>query len=316
MRVGDDRNLPVDEREAHLFAHQIFVALVVGVDHDGGVAEVGFRTGRRHNHMPLFARQRVADVVELALMLFVLHLDVAERPVVGTPVDHVVAPDDEPLFVKLHEGFAHGVFEPFVHREALPAPGGRDAQFAHLMDDGAAAKLLPFPNPLQKGVAPQLLFGLALGQQLLFDDILGGDARMVGPRLPEGLVAVHPLVTDHDVLQRECQRMADMEAPGDIGRGHHDTKALTLFLNLSVSVDFEIAAILPDFVVRFLDGVGIVVVLFLRLAHKTSLYKIAAIIAKRGFCLGEIGAKRLVRRWEGGKVRPWDRENRREAAPQ
>ena len=47
--VGDDLNLATDYRQYDFFADQIFIAFVVWVYHDGGVAEVGFRTRGRNN---------------------------------------------------------------------------------------------------------------------------------------------------------------------------------------------------------------------------------------------------------------------------
>ena len=278
MFVGDDGNLSVDQREAYLFPDEMFVAFVVGMDHDGRIAEVGFGPRRRDHDIPLLVDERIADMVEPAFVLFVFDFDVAQCPVVGTPVDHVVAPDDQFFIVELDEGFSDGVFEPFVHRESLAAPGGGDAQFSHLVDDHSAAVLFPFPDPLQEGFASQLLLGLPFGQQLLFDDVLGRDAGMVGSRLPECPVAVHPLVADHDVLQGECQGMPDMKAPRHIRRRHHDAEILPLFLNGAVTVDLEISALFPDFIKFLFKGVGIVPFF---LTHKTTsqMIKVSAIIA-------------------------------------
>ena len=41
---------------------------------------------------------------------------------------------------------------------------------------------------------------------------------MVGADHPQRILAAQPLVTDHDILQRVVERVADMEAAGHIGR--------------------------------------------------------------------------------------------------
>ena len=44
---------------------------------------------------------------------------------------------------------------------------------------------------------------------------------MVGTRLPKGIIALHPLKADQDILHGIVQRMAHMELPRDIRRGNH-----------------------------------------------------------------------------------------------
>ena len=41
---------------------------------------------------------------------------------------------------------------------------------------------------------------------------------MVGAHHPQRVLAAQPFVADHDVLQRIVERMADMQAAGDVGR--------------------------------------------------------------------------------------------------
>ena len=51
---------------------------------------------------------------------------------------------------------------------------------------------------------------------------LRGDAGMVGARLPQRVAALHALIADQHVLQREGQRVAHVQAARDVGRRHHD----------------------------------------------------------------------------------------------
>jgi hypothetical protein len=66
---------------------------------------------------------------------------------------------------------------------------------------------------------------LPLGQ-LALDDQLGGDAGMVGARLPQHVTPTHALEAGENVLQRVVEGMADMQAAGDIGRRNDDGKRL------------------------------------------------------------------------------------------
>ena len=129
---------------------------------------------------------------------------------------------------------------------------------AHLFEDLTAAVAFPLPHLLQKLFASELLFGDPLFEQLLFDDVLCCDPRMVESRLPEGAVAVHPFVAGHDILQRKGQRMADMQHAGDVRRGHHDAEVFIRLLNLFVALDLEVAALFPDFVVALFRIFGVV----------------------------------------------------------
>src|SRR5690606_20497717 len=58
--------------------------------------------------------------------------------------------------------------------------------------------------------------------EMLFDLRLGGDARVIGARQPEGVIALHPLETDQDVLEGEVQSVSDMEVAGHVGRRDDD----------------------------------------------------------------------------------------------
>ena len=58
--------------------------------------------------------------------------------------------------------------------------------------------------------------------QLAFNDHLCRDAGMVGAGLPKGILAIHPVVPDQDILKRESKRMPHMEAAGHVGRRHHN----------------------------------------------------------------------------------------------
>ena len=64
--VRDDRNFAVHQRQHYVLADEVLVALVVGMDGDGGVAEHGFRARGGDDEIVAASRRRVADVPELA----------------------------------------------------------------------------------------------------------------------------------------------------------------------------------------------------------------------------------------------------------
>ena len=111
-----------------------------------------------------------------------------------------------------------------VNRVAVPV--ARAAHQAELAQDSLLVLVLPGPDPLDQGVAAQVVAGLLLLlEQPLLDDGLGGDAGVVGAGHPEAVVALHPPPADQDVLQRVVERMAQVQAPGDVRRRDHDAVA-------------------------------------------------------------------------------------------
>ena len=72
---------------------------------------------------------------------------------------------------------------------------------------------------------------------------------MVGAHHPQRVLAAQPLVADHDILQRVVERVADMQAAGDVGRGVDDRiglgvgafgaeQALVLPMSVPARLDF------------------------------------------------------------------------------
>ena len=73
-----------------------------------------------------------------------------------------------------------------VKRSRRPVRAG--AQAAHLAGDGAAGVFLPFPDLLQEFLAAEVVARRCPGaSKLALDDDLGGDAGVVGARLPQVL---------------------------------------------------------------------------------------------------------------------------------
>ena len=140
----------------------------------------------------------------------------------GVPVDHAVAAIDEALLVKVHERGGHGAGVGGVHREALAGPIARAAEPLELLDDDAAVLRLPFPDQLEEFLAPEVVAGLAFLAQLALDDVLRGDAGVIGAGEPEHFVAEHAGAAREDVLDRIVEHVAEREHAGDVRRRDDD----------------------------------------------------------------------------------------------
>jgi hypothetical protein len=86
--------------------------------------------------------------------------------------------------VQTHEDFGYGLGQPFVHREAFTLPVDRVAQASHLLRYRAAGMGLPFPHPLHEFFAAKARAGFTRRIELPFHHHLGGDAGVIGARLP------------------------------------------------------------------------------------------------------------------------------------
>src|SRR4029453_407823 len=164
--VGDHlhRDRAVDRRNLERLAHEVPVALVLGMDGQTGVAELGFRPYRSETD------RTVLDVDELAVALLALHLEVGQHGLaVRAPVDDVVVAVDQPLFPEAHERLPDRARQPGVHREALARPVARGAQASQLANDRAAGLFLPLPGASQEPVAAEVFLRLALWGELTLE---------------------------------------------------------------------------------------------------------------------------------------------------
>ncbi len=173
--------------------------------------------------------KRIAEVPERTLHILRFDLEIADRGLeLGVPVDQPLVAVDQPVVIKIDEGLGHRRAEMRVHGELFAAPVHRAAEAAQLARDRAAAFLFPLPHLGHEILAAVIGALVLLRLQLAFDDHLRGNARMVGAHHPQRILAAQPLVTDHDVLQRIVERMADMQAAGDVGRRIDDRVRLRI----------------------------------------------------------------------------------------
>ncbi len=126
--VGNDRNGTVAQRQLHLLANQMRIALVVGMHHHRHVAQQGFRPRGGHHQMPGTIRQWIADVVHETVFFFLHHFQIRHGSVqLGIPVHQPLAAINQAFLVQADKGFRHRTRQPFVHGETLTRPIRRGA---------------------------------------------------------------------------------------------------------------------------------------------------------------------------------------------
>ena len=133
--VENDRNLAAHQRQAQLLAVQMQVALILGMNRNGHVAQHGLGP-RRCNRQELagllavIVENGIANLPKVPLVLVVDHFEIADGGLAArAPVHNVCAAIDQSLLVKPNKRLAHRHREPRIHGEvlALPVDGGAQA---------------------------------------------------------------------------------------------------------------------------------------------------------------------------------------------
>ena len=226
--VLDDWYFLVDERDKDFLALHPEVALVIGIDADGGIGHDGLGTRGGHydvlvGRVAVSVGDEVAHMVEVALGVLVDHLVITDGCVsLGVPVDHAHSPVDPAFLIKIYEGIDDGLGEGGLHGEAGAVPVAGSAELAELLEDDASVLLLPFPSILQELLAGDVLLGDAHALELRNHLALSGYGSVVGAGDPAGVPAVHACLADQHVVQSIVQHMSHVQDARHIRRRDHD----------------------------------------------------------------------------------------------
>ena len=129
----------------------------------------------------------------------------------------------KPFAIEVDEHLEHGPRQALVHGEALARPVAGGAEPLELAPDGAPRFLLPLPYALEELLAAEVAAVRLLAlHQLALDHHLGGDAGMIGARLPEHVAAAHALEAAQDVLQGVVEGVPHMERARHVRRRDDD----------------------------------------------------------------------------------------------
>src|SRR6476620_12327259 len=182
--VADDGNIAPRQRETDFLPNEMSMAWIIGMHGDRRIAQHRFwPRGGDHQRSTGIVRERIADVKELPLHVLMFDFNVGQgRQAARTPIDQPFAAIDQSLLVEADKDFDDGFGEPFVHREAQTLPITGLTQLLLLFDDRIAGSGIPLPEPSDESYTPERITRDAFAQELLFHDVLGRDAGMVGPR--------------------------------------------------------------------------------------------------------------------------------------
>ena len=223
--VRDDGDVALEVGDDHLAPDGVLVPLVGGMHRDRDVGEDRRRTDGRDRDavLPVAVGERVADRDERVVHVLVHDLEVRDRRLVErAPVDDAVRAVDPAAVPEPDEERHDGADVVVVHREALARVVERGSEAPVLAHDRSPGLLEPLPRALDERLAPDVVARQPLLRELLLDDVLGRDARVVVPGLPERVEAAHPVPADEDVLERAVQGVAQVEPARDVRRRDAD----------------------------------------------------------------------------------------------
>ena len=118
-----DRNLPVHQRKDCFLSYQVFVAFVIRMYCDRSIAQHRLGTGGGNFQIGIAAYDRILDVPEVSVLLFMLYLRIRERGLAHrAPVDDPGASVNISFFVKFDEYFLYRLGASLIHGKALSVP--------------------------------------------------------------------------------------------------------------------------------------------------------------------------------------------------
>src|SRR5262249_45390411 len=126
----DNRNPASDQRQDHVLADQLLVALILRMNCNSGIAEHRLRARRRNDdegrtvlRIERLSLDRVAQVPKVSLGLDLDNLEIGDgREQLGIPIDQPLVLVDESGAMKFYKNFKNGARQTLVHREALARP--------------------------------------------------------------------------------------------------------------------------------------------------------------------------------------------------
>ena len=194
VSVLDYRYNTAYQRYRDLVALEPLVLGIFGIDAHRGIAHNGLGTCRsnyckvaffvpvqdlafltcRYNRVGVCICHIVFQVIQLALLLAVYHLDVGEGCLcLGVPVDHAQAAVYQSFVIQVAEYPQHAFASCLVHREAGSVPVAAGTQPSQLLQYDATVLVCPIPGVFQKFLTCQVLFPDALLCQAIYNLCLG-----------------------------------------------------------------------------------------------------------------------------------------------
>jgi hypothetical protein len=217
--IGDDRNLPLHQRQQNMLAVQMRVALIFRIHRDRRIAQHGLRPRGRHRNELIRPHHRIANLPQLPCHVLVLYFQIRDRRLAPrTPVHNVLAAINQPFFIQPDEHFAHRARKVLVHGEILAVPVDRRAQPLHLVENRAPVELFHSQTRSMNFSRPRSRRFLPSFARCSLHHHLRGDPGVIRPRQPQRDEPAHAMPAHNNVHLRLVQHVPHVQPPGNIRR--------------------------------------------------------------------------------------------------
>ena len=152
IRIGNDRNNPIGQRQPQGFADKMAIALILRINGYSSITKHRFRPGSRDSQEgSLFFHYRITNVPQMARLILMFNLDIGQsRVAVYTPVGNSAALINQSLFVKRNENLTYCFGTAFIHSKTLTLPIAGNTEAFQLINDMVAVLIFPRPNTAQE----------------------------------------------------------------------------------------------------------------------------------------------------------------------
>ena len=146
---------------------------------------------------------------QMPRLFLIFHLSIGNGCIADrTPVNHSGSLINISLFVHFHKHFSHCFVAALIHCKTFPVPITGRPHLLKLGHNAPAVFLSPGPGTLQEFLPSQFIFINSLFFQLLSNLNFRSNGGMICAWLPQGIVPLHPLKANQNVLHGIVQRMS------------------------------------------------------------------------------------------------------------
>ena len=254
--VGNNGYLLIYQGQYYLFSYYFLIALIIGIDRNGSVAQKRFGTGGGYFHKAAAVGKGIFNVPEVTRLFFVLAFDIADTGLtVGAPVDYSFPVINQSLVVQVDKHLLYRLGTALVKSESEPVPVAGATQFCKLLAYSPLILVLPLPCPFKEAIPAHVVLGKSFLLHSRDDFRLGGNGRVVGAGKPESAEALHSLIANYNILKSLVKSVPRMKLSRNVGRGDNYGKWGLVFVYYGVEIFlFQPVLIYP--VLKILWGVG------------------------------------------------------------
>ena len=134
--ILDHGDLAADERQDQHLADAVLIALVLGIDGNSRIAKQRLGTGRSKLNISRPVFQRIAQMPERTLLVFVFNFGIGDRcQAFRAPVDDALTTIDQAFVIVLNKYIFNCFRAAFVHGESFVFPVTGRSNLLELLND-------------------------------------------------------------------------------------------------------------------------------------------------------------------------------------